>query len=132
SGIVAGEQSSALVKVHLPPGTTSARLSAWVDWNNNGSFTDESPVAFGQVVTSGNNSVVFNVPANAVGQLYTRFRLAPTTPGSPLGSITGGEVEDYLISVFPGTDFGDAPASYGTRAANNGASHTRVSGLYLA
>jgi hypothetical protein len=130
--LVAGEQSTAQVVVHLQGGVSSARLSAWIDWNGNGSFLDDTTAASAVVVTNGVNNIPINVPAAATpGQTYARFRLSSVASLGPQGAGPDGEVEDYLVTINPGTDFGDAPASYGTLVTGNGASHSRVSGLYL-
>jgi hypothetical protein len=130
--LVAGEASTAQVVVHLPGGVSSARLSAWVDWNGNGSFLDDTTAASAVVVTNGSNNVTINVPAGAVpGPTFARFRLSSIASLGPQGAGPDGEVEDYAVTINPGTDFGDAPNGYGTFAANSGASHTRLSGLYL-
>jgi uncharacterized repeat protein (TIGR01451 family) len=105
-------------------GPTACVLNAWVDWNRNGVFGDSAgeQIAADLTVTS---STVLNpaVPAGAVpGITYARFRCSSATGLGPTGLAPDGEVEDYRVGVV-GTDFGDAPASYGTQGAG-AASHT--------
>lgn len=87
-----------------------------------------------------------------VGQTPARFRLkphivnppampAPLTPEqqvlSPFGSVSSndglqaGEVEDYLVTIEPALDFGDAPATFGTLLANNGPRHVVALDFHL-
>lgn len=106
-------------------GPAACVLNAWVDWNRNGSFGDAGEQIAADVTVSAGPPTVLNpaVPAGALpGLTYARFRCS-TTGGLPsTGPAADGEVEDYLIGVV-GTDFGDAPASYGTQGAG-AASHT--------
>jgi hypothetical protein len=127
--IVAGERTSVMVSVHMPTAVASGpRLSAFFDWNGDGDFQDVDEMIPSIAVNSGNNALTVNVPNNAVpGQTYARFRLADSSVG-PTGSTLSGEVEDYRITVIPGTDFGDAPASYD---AFDHARHLRRAGIYL-
>ncbi|HSU83917.1 MAG TPA: IPTL-CTERM sorting domain-containing protein, partial [Thermoanaerobaculia bacterium] len=55
------------------------------------------------------------------GLTYARFRCSSGGGLGPTGLAPDGEVEDYLVGVV-GSDFGDAPASYGTQGAG-AASH---------
>ncbi|HSK74979.1 MAG TPA: IPTL-CTERM sorting domain-containing protein, partial [Thermoanaerobaculia bacterium] len=102
---------------------TACTLSAWVDWNRNGVFGDAGEQIAADVAVSGAPTVLSPaVPAGAVpGLTYARFRCASAGGLSPTGPAADGEVEDYLVGIL-GTDFGDAPASYGTDGAG-AASH---------
>ncbi|HSF41960.1 MAG TPA: IPTL-CTERM sorting domain-containing protein, partial [Thermoanaerobaculia bacterium] len=104
-------------------GSTACTLSAWVDWNRNGVFDDAGEQIAADVAVSGAPTVLSPaVPAGAVpGLTYARFRCASAGGLSPTGPAADGEVEDYLVGIL-GTDFGDAPASYGTDGAG-AASH---------
>jgi len=114
--------------------TTSAagRLDAWIDWNLDGDFLDAGEqVATNQAVPAGASVLNVAVPcALANGSTYSRFRLSPTGGLAPTGGTFGGEVEDHPV-ILRNTDFGDAPDTYGTTLAANGASHGIVSGFSL-
>ena len=58
------------------------------------------------------------------GASFLRLRIGPNAASvaGPTGVTTAGEVEDHAL-VISATDFGDAPASYGTTVAGTGASH---------
>lgn len=106
-------------------GVASCSLDAWVDWNRDGVLGNS---AGEQIAASVNVPVgpptVLNpsVPASAVpGLTYARFRCSSAGSLTPTGPAADGEVEDYLVPV-QGSDFGDAPASYGTQGAG-AASH---------
>lgn len=107
-------------------GPSPCALNAWVDWNQNGVFGDVAgeQIAANVSVPAGPPVVLSPaVPAGAVpGLTYARFRCDSEGGLGPTGSAADGEVEDYLVSVV-GTDFGDAPASYGTQGGG-AASHT--------
>ena len=102
----------------------SGFVSAWADWNGNGNFGDPGEMILaGSAVTAGANARSVAVPCGAQpGNVYFRFRLADAAIASPTGTITGGEVEDYLL-VLLGNDLADLPNSYGTSVAASGPRH---------
>ncbi len=114
-------------------------LNVWIDFDRDGTFAQAGNRIFnGRIVSYGTNVLSFVVPANATaGLTHSRFRLTgANSTNSPLRSIdyfgeaSNGEVEDHpvtigsTVSTGPGThDFGDAPNSYRTTLASNGARH---------
>ena len=124
--------------------STAGIVSAWVDFDANGSWGDFGENVFaGWPVTQGLNHATFNVPSNAaIGNTYARFRFT-TLPVAMTytGLVANGEVEDYQIRIQeeeePELDFGDAtdslliPGGYPTYLANNGARHAIVPGVFL-
>jgi hypothetical protein len=138
----------------LTPGQTAAAdvtvstsgypawLCAWIDFNGNGSWSDSGEQIFFGPVADGANKLTFDVPKAAVGgTTHARFRLEVAIggaavycepSGSPLG-LSYGEVEDYevVIEQTNSLDFGDAPYSYSTVLANDGARHKIAPGVYL-
>ena len=98
--LINGEDATIKVYARLPVGMGPGRLSAFFDWNLDGSFTDETPFFFTNIV-NGENTLSIPVPASAVsGETYARFRFSTSTIG-PTGTVTGGEVEDYRVEVVP-------------------------------
>jgi uncharacterized repeat protein (TIGR01451 family) len=114
-------------------GPTPCVLNAWVDWNQDGVFGDSPGEQIATDLTVSSTSVLNpTVPAGAVpGFTYARFRCSSATGLGPTGLAPDGEVEDYRVAVL-GSDFGDAPASYGTQGPG-AASHTvnPLAPLYL-
>ncbi len=104
-------------------GPTACVLDAWVDWNRDGVFGDSAGEQIATDVTVATSTVLSpTVPAGALpGLTYARFRCSSAGGLGPTGLAPNGEVEDYLVGVT-GSDFGDAPASYGTQGAG-AASH---------
>jgi len=90
-------------------------LNAWIDFNNNGVFTDPGEqVATNIIVANGTNSATRNinytVPAAAVTGVNLGVRVRLTSNISPGSAGAGGvgEVEDYVANIaVPTTDFGD-------------------------
>ncbi|MCA9205148.1 MAG: cadherin-like domain-containing protein, partial [Planctomycetales bacterium] len=79
-------------------------LDAWVDFNQNGVFTDPGEQIFaGRAVFAGENRLFASTPSTALlGGTYARFRLNTTALLAPLGSALGGEVEDLWVHVVDG------------------------------
>ncbi len=93
----------------------AAYLNAWIDFNNNGVFTDPGEqIATNTLIAAGTSNASRNinvaVPPQAVTgtTLGVRVRLsALSSPGST-GAGGAGEVEDYVTVIAPPTtDFGD-------------------------
>lgn len=137
--LIPGQPATIRVLFTRPVGFGSGLLSAWIDWLDNGSWDAADLVINNQVLNARTNDFVINVPAQAVvGSTFSRFRLySDNNPGVNGISQESGEVEDYSVEIRskgePTTtdDFGDAPDSYKTLLASNGARHTRIPELYL-
>lgn len=115
--------------------STECTLSAWIDFNGNGDWSDAGDDIFpgGQTIITGTNSLAFSVPAAAVSGVTTsRFRCTTDGAVSYTGQATDGEVEDHQVLIGPSIDFGDAPdPTYPTLLASDGARHTLGGTLYL-
>lgn len=104
-------------------------LSAWIDWNGDGDWLDAGEQVFQDYwVAAGVNHLSFDVPATSTTETFARFRLSTQSGLMPSGLAGDGEVEDYKLYI--GLDFGDAPDTYGTLLASDGARHA-VSRLRL-
>lgn len=128
-------------------GTTGATLYGFADWNDDGDFSDAGETASVPVAaftTSGLVTLPFNVPATPlpISTVALRLRIGYETSLAASGLGGPGEVEDCLIEVKGGWDFGDLPdaadgtlpgvvvdlstsshADYRTRLADNGPRH---------
>jgi len=129
--MIAGAPATIAVIVTNTTGS-SGYLNAWIDFNNNGVFTDTGEqITVNKVVSNGtSNSTVslpITVPANAVTgvNLGARFRITSDVSPGATGAGGVGEVEDYVINIAaPTTDFGDY-------SLLGSASNTVVTGLRL-
>jgi len=100
SPLQAGSQGS--VTVFIEGGGGNARLYAWVDFNQDGDFTDAGEqVALGDVLLAdGEHMIDFDVPLDAsAGFTYARFRVSTQAGLSFDGLANDGEVEDYFATV---------------------------------
>lgn len=81
------------------------RYSIWVDFNQNGSFTDAGELLFqSPTSTTANVSGTLSIPASASGgiaRLRIVSRFGSTSPGDPCGTYAEGEAEDYQLNVTP-------------------------------
>ena len=76
--------ASASLTVTVTNSGPAARLNAWADWNNNGSFTDVGEqIASDLAVSAGPNAVNVSVPPSAAGAVNFRFRLSTQTGLAP-------------------------------------------------
>ena len=130
---------------HLLPGwaasitvvaSAQGKLDAWIDFNGDGVWQASEKVFDSVDLVSGSNTLTIDMPSDAVpGMSFARFRFSTAGGLLPTGLAPDGEVEDYQVRIDgpgqDGTDFGDAPDSYGTMLAMDGASHTIYSDVRL-
>ncbi len=103
-------------------------LRIWIDLNGNGVWEASEKVHDAQM-TDTSEVVTVDVPGDAsIGDTYLRVRLSSAenaggeNPGG--ADAASGEVEDYVLQIDQLlADFGDAPDSYGTLLASDGARH---------
>lgn len=133
SALVPGQSNTVQVTVSgvtQPP----ARLSAWIDYDANGSWAEALNNVLANVpVANGVNTFTFLVPAGAtVGATFARFRINSNGDLNIGGDASNGEVEDYRVTISSPMDFGDAPTNnYATLLSQNGARHQVVTNFML-
>ena len=84
----------------------SENISAWIDWNQNGVFTDlgESYTLATLASTAGPFTVSITPPGGALnGNTRMRVQLSYFTAAAPCLSSTYGESEDYTVNVSGGS-----------------------------
>ncbi len=131
--------------------STPGILNAWIDFNRDGSWNDESDhIAVDNQMGPGTDTLIIFVPEIAApGTTFARFRFSntgglsfdgPRYFGNPENDQTElppiGEVEDYIILIGMGSDslydYGDAlDPPYPTRNASFGAYHDIDSTIYM-
>jgi len=82
----------------------SAKLSGWIDFNQNGVFdnaTERVQITVPDGTTNGRFTLTFPLaPGPVVGKTYARFRLSTDAAASnPTGVASDGEVEDYPFEI---------------------------------
>ena len=82
------------------------RVRVWIDFNQNGSFTDPGEAVFVSVIGAGPYAGNIAIPATAtLGNTRMRIRLYDAQFGNgvntPCGDNTYGQVEDYTINIAP-------------------------------
>ncbi len=133
----AGDPATVELTVNTPDPSDEVTVTGWIDFDGNGTF---DPAEQALATRTGGGSVTLDfgtVPASATtdteGETYARFRLAlGSDPVDPFGEIMNGEVEDYPVMLDEQEwDFGDAPDSYQTRLASNGARHRIIESFFM-
>lgn len=92
------------LNVSLQP-SENCFVTAWIDWNQNGSFFDPGEAYSIATATSssGPHSISITPPANAVlGNTTMRVGLRWASPPAPCITTGFGEYEDYSVSLSPG------------------------------
>ncbi|MEG3695041.1 LruC domain-containing protein, partial [Vibrio coralliirubri] len=82
--------------------STTGYLSAWIDWNQDGSFDGANEQVFiDYLLDAGENDLFLNVDINALtGTTWARFRFSQQTNLSYFGGSTSGEVVDIQVDVL--------------------------------
>ncbi|WP_394251465.1 LruC domain-containing protein [Vibrio profundi] len=82
--------------------STSGYLSAWIDWDQDGTFDGATEQVFtDQLLSAGENTLFLNVDINALaGTTWARFRFSQQTGLNYYGGSTSGEVVDFQIDVL--------------------------------
>ncbi|MEM7393166.1 MAG: GEVED domain-containing protein, partial [Verrucomicrobiota bacterium] len=108
--IVQGEALTPTIRVFNQTGT-DAMLSGWVDWNNDGVFSNISERASVLIPDGADGTVQMAfgmVPTHQEESLYARFRLSTDVAAAqPTGAAADGEVEDYRLVVAPSSGLAD-------------------------
>ncbi len=80
-----------------------AYLSAWIDFNRDGDWSDAGEMITGDFLANeGPNTLTISVPDVAVdGDTFARFRLSTEQGLSFTGPAADGEVEDYRVTILP-------------------------------
>ncbi|WP_141012633.1 DUF7927 domain-containing protein [Nocardioides sambongensis] len=105
-----------------------ATLAGWIDIDGDGDFEPGERTTAAVPAGSGTTTVELTFAAVAAANAeYARLRIYPGQVGAPqpTGPVTGGEVEDWPVESTA-LDLGDAPDSYGTLLASDGARHAVV------
>ncbi len=153
--LVPGEVATVVFTVGAAS-TENAYLYAWIDYNNDGDWTDSGTliqsgvsidwseqIAEGELITPGQSREFQFLVPNVIqpGEIHARFRIIgeteyvardPADTGWTLGFdgvAYSGEVEDYQFEVLS-VDYGDMPDPY-TLWTDDGARHV-IAGPYLA
>ncbi|MEO8088334.1 MAG: GEVED domain-containing protein, partial [Bacteroidota bacterium] len=77
-------------------------FAVWIDWNQNGLFTDAGENVFNAASTSPEtwSGTIAIPPGATIGSTRMRVRSDyGSTPSSPCGAISYGETEDYKVTV---------------------------------
>jgi len=114
ANVNAGSSYSFSVTPAFSGSTYQEYFRVWIDFNQDGDFTDAGEEVFAAGPTSGTASGNISIPASAaLGS--TRMRVSMKWNGVPTSceTFSYGEVEDYTVNI------GNAPPSYCASQGNN-------------
>ena len=77
-------------------------LGVWIDWNQDEDFDDAGENVVCDVNNYGQGTFAISIPTDALGGntvMRIRLKYSGTDCGSPCGTTTYGEVEDYTLNV---------------------------------
>ena len=104
--VIATPQSPTLASIRVAA-PQAAKLDAWIDFNQNGTFDQPSEHLGGGTsleVVAGDNLVTFTVPAGATpGLTQGRFRMSAAGELGPNSSVPGAEGGDFSVDIVEGT-----------------------------
>jgi len=113
------------ITVNISGAFTSDQVLVWIDFNQNGSFSDAGELVYTSATGVGPHTGNITVPATAMmGNTRMRVRLHDTGPGpnnTPCGNSSWGQVEDYTVNIqtcIPAT-ISTQPASTNTLCGGN-------------
>ncbi len=96
------------------PVSGSGKLYAWIDWDGNGVFGNNSNELIANGIAGANETLIVNasVPIAAnLGTTYARFRFSSDAAlTEPTGAASDGEVEDYQVTIANTATAPTAPA----------------------
>ena len=138
-----GRQASVTVRATNLRQDANAVIWGFIDFNQDGHFSEINERA-GALVSTGTNNGTFTltfpvVPLGSQGNTWARFRLGQDSQSSLQGGLSAsGEVEDYPVTIVA-EDWGDAPdtaagtgtGNYRTLLSDDGPRHTIVAGLFM-
>gem|GEM_PF-1209484 len=92
------------IKVESTWGTTTVTAKMWIDWDQDGTFTDSEIIYNGEDVSSGTDLTgSFEVPGDALAgttRLRVKMQTSPFDDPCVFSPWTTGEVEDYSFEVL--------------------------------
>ena len=89
----------------------------WIDFNQDGVFSDSEKVSEGTSTGTGNNSATIDIPSSALsGATRMRVSMKKDSAQGPCETFAAGEVEDYTVNIVGGalSSFGNIAVSTST------------------
>lgn len=110
------------------PGSTTANLIGWIDFNGNGRFDEKEGSRASVPAGAVGSSITLtwrnreSVSANYSGASYARFRVTTDdiSISDPTGAASDGEVEDYTVDILSDVDGDEIPDRSDTDNDNDG------------
>lgn len=84
--------------------TNSQRVKAWIDFNNDGAFTNDEMIADSKSsIKAEEFTKAFTIPSTAVKDTYLRMRVGADLSDFTACSVRYGQIEDYAVRITSDT-----------------------------
>jgi subtilisin-like proprotein convertase family protein len=91
------------ITINLAGGFAADQSQVWIDFNQNGNFSDPGELVFTSANSAGPHIGTITIPATALqGNTRMRVRMHDTSLGpnnTPCGNSSWGQVEDYTVNI---------------------------------
>ena len=114
TGLTAGSANNVIIaNVVNNAGIADAKVSAWIDFDKSETFDLDEQVIVNQSVNAGPNFMTVDIPADAAGTTWARFRFSSSEMNTATAGVSDGEVEDMQVNITEGTTVSWYPSENG-------------------
>ena len=104
TGLTAGSSNNVIIaNVVNDADIADPKISAWIDFDNSETFDLDEQVLVNQPVNAGPNFMTVEIPADAAGTTWARFRFSSSDMNSATAGVSDGEVEDMRVTITEGS-----------------------------
>jgi Zn-dependent metalloprotease/chitodextrinase len=100
ANVVTGSSNQLLISAGFSSSSYTEYWAIWIDYNQDGTFSDTEKIASGSSSSSSNLSATVTIPTNALlGQTRMRVSMKYNSAQTACETFSYGEVEDYTVNI---------------------------------